>query len=399
MICSAAVSTRPSADDVGQELAERLTAGAGGTREPPDLVVVFASPRHRDDADSLLGALSGGMSPRHVVGCTAEGIIAGGRELVDGDAAAAIALYAPGAVLETFHAEFEPTEGGGTLSGLPLERAAKDKDSALVVFGDPYSFPMDAVLRHSNHEMRGARIIGGMASAGGPEGGNRLFHGDDVHDSGCVGALLGGPIAVRPVVSQGCRPIGSHAVVTKCRNNVIEELGGRPALARLEEMLQGLPARDLELVRHALHVGRVIDEYKSSFSRGDFLIRSVIGFDPKTGAIAINDAVRLGHTVQFQVRDPASATEDLEHLLDAESAAAATSGGAARGALLFSCNGRGRRMFSTPDHDASAVSSRFGPLPLAGFFAAGEIGPVGGQNFLHGFTASIALLCERSAAG
>ncbi len=392
MRSAAAVSTGTKTAAAAAQLATTLRSALAAT---PDLVFLFASSRHADEADALLADIHRELHPRHVVGCSAEAVIGEAHELENEDAVVALAVSAPGARIESFHSEFEPTDGGGTLAGMPLDRAAADPESALIVFADPYSFPMDAVLRHANQEMKGSRIVGGMASGSDASGGNRLFVDDETFESGCAGVLIGGDVAVRPVVSQGCRPIGSHAVVTKCRNNVIEELGGRPALGRLEEILADLDPDDLELVRNSLHVGRAIDEYRSTFGRGDFLIRSVIGFDQKTGAIAINDAVRLGQTLQFQVRDPRSATEDLEHLLAAEVADSALH--PARAALLFSCNGRGKRMFAEPDHDAARVRTAFGDLPTAGFFAGGEVGPIGGKNFLHGFTASIALLCDRIA--
>ncbi|MGH9363065.1 MAG: FIST signal transduction protein, partial [Thermoanaerobaculia bacterium] len=199
-----------------------------------------------------------------------------------------------------------------------------------------------------------------------------------------------GPIRVRPVVSQGCRPFGKHLVITRAEGNVIFDLGGRPALERLQEEIGGLTPREKELLKHGLHLGRAIDPTRSAFSRGDFLIRNVVGIDPAQGAVAITDHVRAGQTVQFHLRDAETASEDLDHLLQE----AHRSGSKPRGALLFSCNGRGRYLFSRPDHDAGAVRRELGQIPLAGFFAAGELGPVGGRNFLHGFTASLALFEE-----
>ena len=194
-------------------------------------------------------------------------------------------------------------------------------------------------------------------------------------------------IRIRALVSQGCRPIGNVYAVTRAEGNVIHELGGRPPLQRLQELVGTLSPEDRELVGRGLHVGRVIDEYKAELGRGDFLIRGVMGVDPQSGALAVGDRIEVGETIQFHVRDAATADEDLRTLLQREAEPAA-------GALLFTCNGRGSRLFSVPDHDASLVSEKLGGLPLAGFNCAGEIGPVGGKNFLHGFTASIALFVE-----
>jgi small ligand-binding sensory domain FIST len=163
---------------------------------------------------------------------------------------------------------------------------------------------------------------------------------------------------------------------------MIHELAGRPALERLAAMLEHLPPVDRQLAGQGLHCGVVIDESKAEFERGDFLIRAVLGVDAATGAVAVGDTVPVGSTVQFQVRDAASADEDLHAML---------SGRAARGALVFTCNGRGRQLFGTPDHDATVVADVLGTSALAGMFCAGELGPVGGRNAVHGFTASVAI--------
>jgi small ligand-binding sensory domain FIST len=227
-----------------------------------------------------------------------------------------------------------------------------------------------------------------MASGSWGPGKNRLLLGKQVLDHGALALLVSGAVAVRNVVSQGCRPIGRPFVVTKAERNVIQELGGVPALVQLQQLFATLAPEEQQLARGGLHVGQVINEYQETFGRGDFLVRNVQGVDPQSGAIAIGDWVRVGQTVQFHVRDAATAHEDFDLLL-----AAAKGGNAARstGALVFTCNGRGTRLFDAPHHDAAAVESHWPGIPTAGFFAQGEIGPVGGKNFLHGFTASVAL--------
>jgi small ligand-binding sensory domain FIST len=222
-----------------------------------------------------------------------------------------------------------------------------------------------------------------MASAGQGPGTNRLALDDRVFTGGAIGALIGPGIELETVVSQGCRPIGRPLVVTRAERNVIYELAGQPALERLLEMARnGMPDRDVQLINQGLHVGLVLDEHKVDFGRGDFLIRNVLGADRTNGAMAVGEIVDVGTTVQFHVRDAESADEDLRELLALRHA---------DGALLFTCNGRGTRLFDQPDHDAGVVSDLLGDPPLAGFFAAGELGPVGTRNFLHGFTASVVL--------
>jgi small ligand-binding sensory domain FIST len=206
-----------------------------------------------------------------------------------------------------------------------------------------------------------------------------------------VGVLLQGAVGLRSIVSQGCRPVGRPFVITRAAENVIQELGGRPALERLQQLWQELTPEERELFQQAPHLGLVMNEYQGEFRRGDFLVRNVLGFDRSSGALVITDRVRVGQTVQFHVRDAGAADEDLRALLRLDAGAHERR---PAGALVFSCNGRGTRLFPEPDHDARAVRAEAGAVPLAGFFAQGELGPVGGQNFLHGFTASVALFEE-----
>jgi small ligand-binding sensory domain FIST len=247
---------------------------------------------------------------------------------------------------------------------------------------------VDGFLRQVNEMHRGLRVLGGMASGAGGPGENRLLVGDRVVGAGAVGVLLQGDLRVRSIVSQGCRPIGRHMVITRAQGNFILELGGKPPLVQLQQLWQELGPRDQELFQRGLHVGRVINEYQGEFQRGDFLVRNVLGLDRDSGALAVTDRVRVGQTVQFHVRDAATADEDLHALLQLDLCAHETR---PQAALLFTCNGRGTRLFDAPHHDARAVRAEVGAVPVAGFFAQGELGPVGGQNFIHGFTASVVL--------
>jgi small ligand-binding sensory domain FIST len=230
-----------------------------------------------------------------------------------------------------------------------------------------------------------------MASGARQAGENPLLIGEDLRLDGAVGVLLRGAVKARSVVSQGCRPIGRPLIITKAKDNIILELGGKTALDQLQQLWQELGPRDRELVQHGLHVGRVISEYMDAFRRGDFLVRNVVGLDKASGALAITERVRVGQTIQFHVRDASTADEDLHAMLQLDRRGHA---GKPAAALLFSCNGRGTRLFEQPDHDARAIRAEAGAIPLAGFFAQGELGPVGGINFIHGFTASVVLFEE-----
>ena len=227
-----------------------------------------------------------------------------------------------------------------------------------------------------------------MASGGHGPGENRLFYNSHEVRHGAIGLIIRGGPRVRSVVSQGCRPVGTHYVVTRAEGNVVHALGGVPPMQRIRELFDTLSDRDAELVRMGLHLGLAMSEYRDRFERGDFLISNVIGADPEAGSIALGTQVRVGQTVRFHVRDAETADEDLLNLLNADRAAHTAP---PQAGLLFSCNGRGTRLFSEPNHDAAAVQKVAGPIPLAGFFAQGELGPIGGRNYVHGFTASIAL--------
>jgi len=389
--CAAALSTssdtRAAIDDVCQQIADRLAG-------PVDLVIAFFSPHHAAHAQQIATALQIKLEPKHLLGVTGEAIVGGDREIEGEPALSVWAARMPGVDVMPFHLTYQRAEGGSFVGWPETLESAWPNDGALLLVADPFTFPADVLLERLGEDRPGLPVLGGMASGGSQPGENRLLLGQQVHRAGAVAVLLSGGIRVRSVVSQGCRPIGKPMVITKAQENVVLELGGKPALVQLRELFETLPADQQRLVQQGLHVGRVINEYQEGFARGDFLIRNVMGFDPEVGAIAIGDFARVGQTVQFHVRDAQSADEDLRQLL----AAAKTGNSPPAGALLFTCNGRGTRLFPEPDHDARTIRECLGDVPLAGFFAQGEIGPIGGQNFLHGFTAAIALVEPREPA-
>jgi small ligand-binding sensory domain FIST len=350
----------------------------------PSLAVLFASAHFLDSADTLLAAIAEQAGPLPLIGCVAEAVAGGARE-VESEPAISLWLGAGLGPVETFAMEFIRTPSGGAYAGY---RFPQDAAGVHLMICDPFTFPADGLLTHLNEQRPGAVVMGGLASAALRSRQSQLFLDDRVLSSGAVGVHL--PHAeIRPLVAQGCRPVGDAYIITGAQGNVIHELGGRPPLTRLQEMAAALPGRDQELLAQGVLLGVVIDEYRAEPGQGDFLIRGLIGADPDSGAIAVGDQIQVGQTVQFHVRDAASADADLRRALERESAA--LGGRRPAGALLFTCNGRGSRMFSAPDHDAGLIATMLGDIPMAGFFCAGELGPVGGQNFLHTFTASIAL--------
>jgi small ligand-binding sensory domain FIST len=374
---ASALSQHPiAAQAVGEaagELLERLDG------EGCDLAVCFASTHHVGAFEDITPALRNILEPRVLVGGTAVAVVGGSHEVEEEPALAVLAGRFEGATLTPVTLRVQETPDGAALTGWPtFDRPP----GSLLLFADPFTFPVDAFLQRVNRDLPDLQIIGGLASAAGSPGGNRLALDDQVVDEGAVGVFVDGGIEVRTLVSQGCRPIGRPYVVTRADRNLIEELGGKPAIERLQELAAAASEEERELLQRGLHVGLVVDEHKAEFGRGDFLVRNLLGADESSGALAVGEHVSVGQTVQFHVRDAGAADEDLRELL---------SGVDADAALLFTCNGRGRQLFTVPDHDAGMVEKLLGPIPLAGAFCAGEIGPVGGRNFLHGFTASLAL--------
>lgn len=370
----------------GRQAAAEARAPLGDL--PVSFAVLFASAHFLGSASALLTAVTAETGPVPLIGCVAEAVTGGARE-IESEPAVSLWLAAGLDPVETFEMEFVRTPSGGAYSGYRFEPGAQ---GVTLMICDPFTFPADDLLAHLNAHVPGTVVMGGMASAGMARQQTRLFLDDRVVSRGAVGARLAGA-QTDLLVSQGCRPIGQPYTVTSADGSVIHELGGHPPLERLRELAAALSPADRDLLTQGLHVGMVINEYRDDEPRqGDFLIRGVIAADPDSGAIGLGDEVEVGQTVQFHIRDADSADEDLRRTLERE--AAALGGRQAAGALMFTCNGRGTRLFSEPGHDAGLIAKMLGDIPAAGLFCAGELGPVAGQNYVHTFTASIAVFLE-----
>ena len=353
-----------------------------------DIAIVFASPHFADEFQEIADAIQETLQPIKMIGCVGDSIVSGGRE-IEGDPAITIwAAALPDTKIETSHLLLERVPDGGFISGteeLPLEQITAAAEAALIVLGEPFSFPADLLLSQLSADYPELRVLGGMASGFQQPSRNLVLVNGTVHCAGAAGLLIDGGVKVYSVVSQGCRPIGDRSVITKVERNLVLELGGKPALQVLEEMFINLPTSDHDLMSKGFFLGRVISEYQDDYEMGDFLIRNVMSVDNERGAVVVNDYFQVGQTVQFQVRDEASASSELRQLLEKNEPSEV------KGGLVFTCNGRGTRLFAEPDHDAGVIKETVGEIPLAGFFAQGEIGPVGGENHMHGYTASVVL--------
>jgi len=329
-----------------------------------------------------------------LVGCSSASVIVGEREIED-SAGLALGLFSlPGAELEAVHFTQEQVEEANGPAYWHLETGINpDQTNGWLALADPFHLDAESWLRGWNEAYAPLPVLGGLASGDHHEQTTQVYLNGEVFEGGGVAVSFGGDLKLEGVISQGCTPIGDTWTLTKVERNLIHEIGNRPAYQVLLETFNQLPAGEKKKAQGNLFVGLVINEYLEHFQRGDFLVRNLLGADPRSGAIAVGALPRLGQTIQFQRRDAAAATEDMMALLSRAKEKLGDS--SIYGGCLCSCNGRGHRLFGHPNHDAGLIQRELGPLGLAGFFCNGEIGPVGNRNFLHGYTASLALFVKK----
>ena len=389
---ASALSTQASVDAAFGEAGARVRASLQGER--PDLVVAFASNALAGDREGLGRRCRAELGAEVVLGCGARGVLGDDVEHESGPALSLWAACLPGTAVRPFEVEVaRDDELDAVFHGLPeVQDPAR---AGILVPPDPFAFPAVDWIAAIEDRLPGVPVVGGLAVP--DQGGERalLLKADGPSKAGAVGVVIEGDVEIATAVSQGCRPVGRPWVVTACDENMVLKLSGRPALEVLMEMLANLPQPEREALQRGPFIGLAVDARKSVFDRGDFLARGLMGIDKQRGGLAVADpSLRSGMSVQFLVRDPASAGEDLEHAVSSSGRARA---GAESGALVFTCNGRGRRMFGEANHDAHHLRHALGEgTPVAGFFALGEIGPIGGRNFVHGFTTSTAILRARA---
>ncbi len=373
-----------AADPRGGAIDAAAKVAAAMSGRDIDLAVVFASGAHLAEPDATLEGVHEELAPEVLIGCGAGGVVGGGREIEGGTAVAVWAAAFDDGEVSTFHAEVTEVEDGLAVSGVPDLRGA----GGAILLPDPYSFPTDAVLAEIHGRAPGVPVLGGVSSARTMGGEAALFLGEEVVSGGAIGVRFDG-IELLPCVSQGATPIGPELTITAGEGRVIHELAGRPALESLRSVIEELDPAEREILSEGMLLGIVVEQGQPDYVHGDFLVRSVLGGDPENGTIAIGAPISAGQVVRVHARDAGSADRDLREALGLRRQA--LGGESPAGALMFTCNGRGRGMFGIADHDASALASELGSIPMAGFFAAGEIGPVGGESFLHGFTATVAV--------
>lgn len=359
----------------------------------PNLLLLFVSQGHAERYREASAFLSSEFPTALLLGCTARSVVGGGDEAEEGPALSVTAASLPGVTLRPFHLDAEELPDPREAHAFWPEKlgAATCENPTFVIFSDPFSFDVESFLHGLDATFPLGGKIGGVASAGRAPGENVLYIGTDVHRGGAVGVALCGDIEIEIVVSQGCRPIGQPMFVTRARENILFEIDGQPALPVLTQLVETLSEEDAALASGSLFLGIGMDEHQGHFGQGDFLVRNLVGTDKASGALVVGGLMREKQVVQFQLRDATTAGQDLEQRLTD----VAEVGAQAEAALLFSCLGRGANLYGAPNHDSDALRRHFGALPIGGFFANGEIGPVGGRTFVHGYTSVIGLIRAR----
>ena len=385
---ASALSRRPDPSGAFAEAVEAVESGLGG--RTPDLLLAFASPHHAQDF-AVLAELAAERHPGALLtGCTGSGVIGNAREAEEGPALSLTGAWLPGVACNGFHVETSslPDPDTGAASWHDLAGLGPRTRPKFLLLADPFTLDADALIRGLDRAYPRAPKFGGLASGGRAPGEHRLLLGEEVHRGGAVGVAFTGDLEVDTVIAQGCRPIGRPMLVTRCRGGVLLELDRGKPLEVLAEIYADLGPRDQELMRDSLFLGLDMREERVEYDPGELLVRNILGTDPETGAISVGEELHPVQAVQFVLRDAAAAREDLRRMLQVRRETGAPR---PEGALLFSCTGRGSGLFGRPDHDTGLFEEVLGPAALGGFFCNGEIGPVGGTTFLHGYTSAFAL--------
>jgi len=376
------------ADQAVLDISGQVKAGLQGA--VCDVLLFFVSEGYENkDFSRWIRNLQAETGARHILGCNASGVIGSGKEIEMLPAMSALAMRLDGIRIEPFSwtAETLADLNSGEELVKRLDLYPNDKPGFICV-GDPMSCDVNRLLALFKQGYPESKLAGGMASAVVVQAEPQLWLGAEVAGSGVCGLAFSGDLEMLSMVSQGCRPVGTPLAITRAEQNVLYEIAGKSALKVLQETYESLSPEDKDLARHSLFVGLAMDEFSEQFCRGDFLIRNIMGADHKNGALAIGEMLAPGQTIQFQLRDRKASEEDLQWMLGK---LPPVDPARSEGALLVNCCGRGKGLFTEPDHDARLIQSKRPSLPLAGFFANGEFGPVKGQNYIHGYTSSLTI--------
>lgn len=390
------VSTLSEEPELAVALAE-VIANTGEALDGlrPDLVVFFVSGHHAEHYDALAKSLAQTWGDSMLLGCSAGSVIGGEREVEDRPGLALSAALLPGVTIHPFHLEVGelPDPGDDPARWAELVGAKRSDSPDFILLGDPFSSDPERLAAGLDTCFPESVKIGGIASGGTEPGSNALFLGRRVHRTGVVGIGLSGNVSVEAIVAQGCRPVGNPMFVTRCQDNVLYSIDDRPAIEVVSQLYAAASPEDQELFRSSLFLGIEMRSSQMEYHQGDFLVRNLVGGDDESGALSVAAPLHEGQVVQFHLRDATTAHDDLEEHLKRAGPYAAS----ARGALLFSCLGRGQHLFGEADHDSRLFRNHLGRIPLSGFFGNGEIGPVQQRTFLHGYTSAFGIFRTRDS--
>ncbi len=389
---ASAISESENVEEAVSECAESIKSIVGNS---PDLVFVFPSFNFSGQFKDISNALSKHFENSVIMGCSGNGVIGAGREVEHTPGFAMCAAELPEVEITPFHISDSDLPDGDDPPNkwenvLGVSRESRPN---FVLLADPFSVRGENLLMGMDYAYPDCKIVGGLASGGTQPGSNALYLNNITYDHGIAGVALSGNIEINTIVAQGCKPIGSLSRITKCERNILQELDGRSPFDILGETYNDLNEADQKLFQNSLFLGVVMDPFESSPGIGDFLIRNIVGANPDAGQLAVGQMLREGQLVQFHLRDAQTSTENLSNMLDEYQS---TPFGPETGALMFSCLGRGKYLYEEPDHDTDLFREKIGDLPLTGFFCNGEIGPVSGSTFLHGYTSSFGIFKPQS---
>jgi small ligand-binding sensory domain FIST len=358
------------------------------------LGLVFMTPRFFEQARQILEILRVHARIPLLAGCSSTALVAGAEEIED-NPGLVLALYSlPGANLTgTYFTQTQVEAADGANYWPETTGVAATQTNGWITFIDPFHLDSESWLRTWNNSYAGLPVYGGLASGVFADQTTQVYLNGEVYEEGGVAISVGGDVKLAGVISQGCTPIGDTWTLTRVEQNLIHRIANRPAYEVLSETVEEMAPDEQKKVRGNLFIGLVVNEYLEDFHRGDFLVRNLLGGDPQTGVLAVGALPRAGQTMQFQRRDAEAASEDMNELLARTHIE--LGGATVYGGCLCCCNGRGKNLFGSSGHDAQLVQKQFGGIGLAGFFCNGEIGPVGEKNFLHGYTASLALFVKK----
>ena len=410
---ASAISTQASLEAAITEVTQQATAQLGAA---PNLAFVFVSTAFSSEYSRLLPLLHSHLNVAHIIGCSGTGVVGMNdefpEEVEEGPALSLTLAHLPNVDIQSFHliAEDLPDLDSPPEQWSKLIDVSPEAQPSFILMADPFSSGTSELLQGMDFAYPGCPKVGGLAGIEGFNRSSGLFCNKKVHKEGIVGVALSGDIVMDTIVAQGCRPIGELYRVSEGDRNIMlklaqddlgEDAESETPLEVLQNIFQDLDEADRELAQNALFIGVAQSGFKPSLTRRDFLIRNLVGVDPRNGSIAVADKIRPGMRIQFHMRDAQTSAEDLENLLrryrverlennlDGEKAQHSPIG-----ALLFSCTGRGAELYEEANFDSDLFEQYLGPLPIGGFFCNGEIGPVGATTFLHGFTSVFGICCQ-----